>query len=103
MEPRPVGYRRTTRKVEAASYGLFILVGAGGIGLVFLVQCAGRYPAVAAVAPLVLLAVPSIVMWRRKARRDARRRRWAELTRSIAPTTWMTGAQFEHWLAALMR
>jgi hypothetical protein len=90
---RPVGYRRTSRRVEAAADGLVILVVAGAFGLVLLVQCAGRYPAAAIVVLLVLLAMRRVVMWRHKARRDACRRRSAELTRSIAPTAWMTGAQ----------
>jgi restriction system protein len=52
---------------------------------------------------LPILAVLVGAGWLGKARRDAHRRRWAELTRSIGATDWLTGPQFEHWLAALMR
>jgi restriction system protein len=98
-----VGYRRVRRQAEAAVYGVAIVVVAGAVGVGLVVACAGRYPAAAITALLVLLAGLGAALWLRKARRDARERRWAELTRSIAPTDWMTGPQFEHWLAALMR
>lgn len=98
-----MGYRRTRRQAEAAVYGAATVVAAGTVGVGLVVVCAGRYPAVAIAALLVLLAGLGGALWLRKVRRDARQRRWTELTRSIAPTNWMTGTQFEYWLAALMR
>ncbi len=84
-------------------YGGLAVVVAAAVALALLVQCAGRRPAEFAVTMLVILVVLASAIWIRKARRDAYRRRWAELTRSIAATDWLTGPQFEHWLAALMR
>lgn len=76
----------------------------GAVGLLSLVAAyLGRHPWVLAVVVLVVLAAAGGGGWLVRVRRDATQRRAAALTSSIAMADGLTGTQFEHWTAALMR
>ena len=80
----------------AAAVGL-LLVGAATL------RYLERHPAVLAVALVVLLVVGAFGGWAWQAHLAAGRRRELVRTASITMTDGLTGPQFEHWVATLMR
>lgn len=94
--------RRASSRRGLGSAGVAALLG-GLVALVALVRYLQGHPAVFVGAVVIAVLVAAGSAWALRARSAAIRRREAELTSTIAAADALTGPQFEHWVAALLR
>ena len=94
--------RRRSTNSDKTNLIVFATI-AGIVALYLFVQWLGRHPAVIVALGAVTVLVVGAGCWAYRTVVDQRRQRERELTASVAATDGLTGPQFEHWVALLMR
>lgn len=96
---RPRRRPRTKATGPATSFAALVTAGTLLSAVVYL----ARHPWVLAAVAGAAVIVGACGVWLVQRRHEAERRRIAVLTASVAMCDGLTGPQFEHWVAALMR